>query len=88
MERPGEEWRTYTGCQDSCPGQGSKIKQHLDYPRYFHFQKSRYYSKYCDLFLEKENINQHFDHLQKFSLLMKYKSNYICDIHLFNIMTF
>lgn len=32
MERPGGEWRTYIGCQDSCPGQGSKIKQHLDYP--------------------------------------------------------
>lgn len=32
MERPGGEWRTYIGSQDSCPGQGSKIKQHLDYP--------------------------------------------------------
>lgn len=54
MERPGEEWRTYTGCQDSCPGQGSKIKQHLDYSTDIStLKKNCYQSKYCDLFLEK-----------------------------------
>lgn len=28
-------------------------------------KKNCYQSKYCDLFLEKENNNQHFDHLTK-----------------------
>lgn len=64
MERPGGEWHTYTGCQDSCPGQGSKIKRHLDYSTDIStLKKNCYQSKYCDLFLEKENNNQHFDHL-------------------------
>lgn len=81
MERPGGEWRTYTGCQDSCPGQGSKIKQHLDYSTDISTFKKIVIKANIVIFF------WHFDHLKKFSLLMKYKCNYICDIHLFNIMT-